>query len=130
MKKRKKTAIAGTARSGHAARRPANGRPPAATARSRAATGREGPFTLGGECTVSEAAELKSRLGRLIRVRRPVTLDIGGVERIDTAAMQIIAAFVRDRATQGLVVQWQGSSGALSSAARLLGLAPLLKLPA
>ena len=79
---------------------------------------------------VSEAAELKSRLGKLIRVRRPVGLDIGGVERIDTAAMQIIAAFVRDRATRGLAVEWHGSSAALSSAARLLGLAPLLKLPA
>lgn len=78
---------------------------------------------------VSEAAALKSRLARLISERRPVALDIGRVERVDTAGMQLIAAFVRDRRRQGLAIEWHGRSATLSAAARLLGLDSLLELP-
>lgn len=79
---------------------------------------------------VAEVAGLKSRLGRLLGEPRAVSLDITRLKRIDTAAMQVIAAFIRERERQGLAVQWRGTSATLRSAADLLGLAPLLRLPA
>ncbi len=79
---------------------------------------------------VSEAVSLKASLERFLEETRPVTLDIAGLQRIDTAGLQVIAAFVRERSAHGLRVEWRGSSAPLAKAARLLGLASLLNLPA
>jgi ABC-type transporter Mla MlaB component len=79
---------------------------------------------------VSDAASLKERLAVLIGEPRPVTLDITALQRIDTAGLQLIVAFVRDRAGQGRTVEWQGSAPVLATAAQLLGLTSLLQLPA
>lgn len=121
MKKRKK-----------AASPPAKGRrsqPP--RARSNPGTGgRSGSFVLAGECTVAGVAALKAGLGRLVREPRSVALDIAGLERIDTAGVQVIAAFLRDRRERGLGVTWLGTSATLSPAVQLLGLASLFGLSA
>jgi ABC-type transporter Mla MlaB component len=87
-------------------------------------------LTLAAECMVSDAASLKERLAVLIGEPRPVTLDITALQRIDTAGLQLIVAFVRDRAGQGRTVEWQGSAPVLATAAQLLGLTSLLQLPA
>jgi ABC-type transporter Mla MlaB component len=59
-----------------------------------------------------------------------VSLDAANVERIDTAALQLLCAFVRDRQARGLKVQWQGTSTALQEAADLLDLRTHLSLNA
>src|SRR5665213_2050002 len=87
-------------------------------------------FTFASECLVSEAAALKSSLAALLAEPQPVTLDIAALQRIDTAGLQVITAFVRERAVHGRPLEWQGSAPALSTAAQLLGLTSLLKLPA
>ncbi|HZO22131.1 MAG TPA: STAS domain-containing protein [Steroidobacteraceae bacterium] len=157
MKKRRKTASqpvahprqaarhGQAARNGQAKRKGQTGRKAAASAtprrirterrsaipeHPRAPPAPNSAFTLAGDCTISETTALKEGLGRLLAEARPVTLEIAGLERVDTAAMQLIAAFVQHRERQGLAIEWHGSSPALSSAARLLGLAGLLKLPA
>ena len=79
---------------------------------------------------VAEAASLKERLTPLLQIPLPVTLDINALQRIDTAGLQVITAFVRERAARGLAIEWQGTAPVLTTAAGLLGLTSLLKLPA
>ncbi|MGH8270016.1 MAG: STAS domain-containing protein, partial [Steroidobacteraceae bacterium] len=55
--------------------------------------------------------------------------DASALQRIDTAALQLLAAFVRDRRTAGRAVDWRGGTAALESAAALLGLKDMLELP-
>lgn len=79
---------------------------------------------------VSGAAALKLSLGKLLDEPQAVTLDISALQRIDTAGLQVIAAFVRDRGVHSRGVEWRGTSPALSKAAQLLGLASVFRLPA
>jgi phospholipid transport system transporter-binding protein len=120
MNKRKPGAATRTTRRGRAARNtPAPGVEPE--------TG-SGSFAVAAECTVADAGALKSGLAKLLDESGSVTLDISAVQRIDTAGLQVIATFVRERESQGRQVQWQGDSAAVSAAAKLLGLGELLKL--
>jgi phospholipid transport system transporter-binding protein len=86
-------------------------------------------FAVAAECTVADAGLLKIQLAKLLDESGIVTLDISAVQRIDTAGLQVIAAFVRERESRGRLVQWHGHAPALSNAARLLGLSDVLRLP-
>jgi ABC-type transporter Mla MlaB component len=55
---------------------------------------------------------------------------MSALQRIDTAGLQVITAFVRERTGNGRMVEWQGTAPVLASAAQLLGLTSLLRLPA
>jgi anti-anti-sigma regulatory factor len=121
MKKRKKGTQGPRAR----ARAPAKSR----KRRSAANSSRAGLFVLSADCTVAESGALKCALLDILEQSTPVTLDIAAVQRIDTAGMQLIAAFVRERESHGLKVEWRGAAPAFTSAARLLGVAPVLSLP-
>jgi ABC-type transporter Mla MlaB component len=79
---------------------------------------------------VSGASSLKESLAALLDEPLPVTLDITTLQRIDTAGLQVITAFVRERAGHGRTVEWRGTAPALITAAQLLGLTSLLRLPA
>jgi ABC-type transporter Mla MlaB component len=87
-------------------------------------------FTLSAECMVSEAAALKEHLTPLLEEQLPVKLDVSALQRIDTAGLQVLTAFVRERTSHGREVEWQGTAPVLVTAAQLLGLTSLLKLPA
>lgn len=88
-----------------------------------------GVFALSADCTVAASAALRSGLLEVLREPAAVTLDIAAVQRIDTAGIQLLAAFVRERESLGLQVEWHGSAPAFTSAARLLGVASVLRLP-
>ena len=87
-----------------------------------------GVYALSAECTVAASDTLKSGLLEVVDAAFPITLDIAAVQRIDTAGMQLIAAFVRERESHGRRVEWCGSAPAFTSAARLLGLTATLGL--
>ncbi len=125
-----------------ASRRPTRRNAPAA-ARGKAATGTkaaasrslqggaaaERSLALAAECTVAAADSLKSQLVGKLDESAPVILDVRALQRIDTAALQLLAAFVRDRRAAGRAVEWHGRAAALDSAAALLGLDDMLELP-
>jgi ABC-type transporter Mla MlaB component len=90
---------------------------------------KDGSLLLAAECTVAQADTLKSELGRRLQEPAPVTLDVSAVQRIDTAGLQLLAAFIRDRRTAGRAVTWRGQAAALTTAAGLLGLNDMLELP-
>jgi ABC-type transporter Mla MlaB component len=87
-------------------------------------------FALAAECTVADAASLKESLAALLDQPLPVTLDVTALQRIDTAGLQVISAFIRERAGNGRPVEWRGTAPVLTNAAQLLGLTSLLGLPA
>jgi ABC-type transporter Mla MlaB component len=98
---------------------------------ARASTSRapSGVFALAADCTIAHIAPLRAGLAKLLKRPSAVTLDVNAVQRIDTASMQLVAAFVRERESHGRQVEWRGAAPVFGSAARLLGLAPTLHLP-
>jgi len=102
-------------------------RPKAARAASRRPD--HSVFALAAECTIADIAPLKASLAGLLEHPSAVTLDVAAIQRIDTASMQLVAAFVRERESHGHQVEWRGSAPVFGSAARLLGLAAMLHLP-
>lgn len=88
-----------------------------------------GSLTLPADCTVAQADTLKSALVRRLRQPRPVTIDVSALRRVDTAGLQLLAAFVRDRRVAGRALAWRGRAPALEAAAALLGLQGMLELP-
>lgn len=121
MNKRKSGATTRTTRRGRTARSaPVAGADKASS----------GSFAVAAECTVADAGALKTSLAKLLDNSDTVTLDISAVQRIDTAGLQVIATFVRERESHGRQVQWRGDAPAMLAAAKLLGLSDLLKLPA
>lgn len=57
-------------------------------------------------------------------------LDGAGVERVDTAALQLLVAFRREATARGQPPAWLGVSDVMREAAGVLGLAQVLELPA
>jgi anti-anti-sigma regulatory factor len=86
-------------------------------------------YELTASCTVRDSLALKSALLDLLMDQRPVTIDVRAVERIDTAALQVLCAFVRDRKAAGGQVLWVGCTEIFSEAIRLLGLQQALDVP-
>jgi ABC-type transporter Mla MlaB component len=86
-------------------------------------------IVLASNCSVKDAAELKQSLCAHLEESATVALNVGSVERVDTSTMQLLCAFVRDRAAQQLKVEWLGDSSVVRDAARLLGVEALLGLP-
>jgi ABC-type transporter Mla MlaB component len=82
---------------------------------------------LASNCSVKDAAALKANLLGAEHSEEAVTIDVTAVERIDTASMQLLCAFVRDRHALNRPVQWRGSSAALDEAVKLLGAGELLR---
>ncbi len=59
---------------------------------------------------------------------RPVVLDAEHVERVDTAALQVLSAFFHDAGAHDQVVRWHLPSQNLQRAAALLGIQEILGL--
>ena len=83
-------------------------------------------IVLAANCSVKDAAALKTTLCAVAKQSADVTLDVSAVERIDTATMQLLCAFARDRSGRKQGVTWIGVSPAVQDAASLLGVRALL----
>jgi len=99
----------------------------AAPARAPRAPKKSGELALPPECIVADAIHLKAQLNKLVS-KPVVTLDAAAVKRVDTASLQLLTAFVRERQKDGKAVEWRATDGAFADAARLLGLNALLGL--
>jgi ABC-type transporter Mla MlaB component len=84
---------------------------------------------MASNCTVKDAAAMKVSLCAVADAAGAVVIDAGAVERIDTAVLQLLIAFVRERLGNDREVTWRAPSAALLSSARLLGVSDLLTLP-
>jgi phospholipid transport system transporter-binding protein len=68
------------------------------------------------------ARNLYGKLNSVLAHAKPVALDASRVERVDTAALQLLAAFCRTAREAGLALRWRDASPALREAAAMLGL--------
>lgn len=84
---------------------------------------------LASHCSVKNAAGLKQSLHELIGETALVTLDAHAVERIDTAAIQLLCAFARERTGKGHPTAWVGDMTIVREAAAVLGVESMLSLP-
>ena len=125
----KKSKRASSARQSRSSRRVRPARAHRAGRATAAPAGRSRPFALDAECTIAGTASLKTGLARLLKNPGTVRLDASAVRRIDTAGLQVLASFVRERAARGAAVEWLGVTPALTEAAELLGLSSTLGLP-
>jgi phospholipid transport system transporter-binding protein len=110
------------------ARKATRGRQTRVAAAARGSAVRRKPLVLQHECMLAGATALKKSLCTLSAEKGSVTLDAGAVERIDTAALQLLAAFVRDRRLAGRPLKWRAVSAAMAGAARTLGMSSMLAL--
>ncbi len=79
------------------------------------------------DCSVRNITALRDQLCSAGNEGAPdLTLDLQQVERFDTATLQLIAAFARDRAARGMRLVTRGARPAWDEAADLLGLTAAL----
>lgn len=84
---------------------------------------------LAADLVISGAAELYAQLGEALDQPEPVVLDAGAVERLDTAGVQLLQAFVQARDENAGPWRWENVGRALTDTAALLGMQQMLKLP-
>jgi anti-anti-sigma regulatory factor len=81
-----------------------------------------------GSMSLRNVTAFQAELAERLDESGTVQIDAGTVERIDTATLQLLAAFVRDLRADARVVEWVACSAALRRAAHSLGLAGALDL--
>jgi len=77
---------------------------------------------------IVDARTLHAKLSAVLACATPVVLDGSRVERLDAAAMQVLACFCRAARERGLAVNWQSPSSGLLQAAQWLGLESILEM--
>jgi anti-anti-sigma regulatory factor len=81
-------------------------------------------------CTLREAAAFKAQLLEQLDAGGDVGIDAGAVDKIDTAGLQLLAAFARKLASEGRGLSWSATTAELHKAAAQVGLLEALQLPA
>lgn len=76
--------------------------------------------------SITDARQLHKQLSSALTGKTTVTLDASRVERLDAAAMQVLACFCRAARERGLALSWRNISPGFQQAARLLGLESIL----
>lgn len=79
-------------------------------------------ISLGAVLDVAVSGELKKQLEKVFRRKRPFELDGSAVERVDTAALQVLVAFSRETRNREIDLKWAEVSDSLRTASTLLGL--------
>ena len=86
-------------------------------------------IALAAQCSIKDAAALQAELVAALKPVGEVTIDTSAVERIDTAAVQLLCAFVQHCSTESRTVHWRGDCTVLRDTASQLGVQSLLELP-
>lgn len=86
-------------------------------------------ITLTGVLDVGVTRAAHDALGEALTRALPLELSAAGLERVDTAGLQLLLMFLRTARARGLAAHWREVSAALSGNAQLLGLAAALELP-
>ena len=77
---------------------------------------------------IRDAQRLHELLSPALLASQAITIDGARVERIDTAALQVLANFCRTAHEQGLTLTWQEPSPGLQQTAQLLGLESIFEI--
>jgi anti-anti-sigma regulatory factor len=88
------------------------------------------PLALDADLRIAAAPALRDTLMAALAAGDAVEIDGAAVAQVDTAALQVLAAFSRDARTAGLPVSWTSASDSLQRGVAVLGLNALIDLPA
>jgi ABC-type transporter Mla MlaB component len=113
-----------------AVRKPAAGKRASAARKSRVAAkpARGAKATvIGADCTIEHAPGLHRQLAKVLAERACVTLDFSAVKRCDTAGLQVLVAFIRERREAGRGLELASVSENFLATAQLLGLRALFE---
>jgi ABC-type transporter Mla MlaB component len=83
---------------------------------------------LPAQCLLRDAVEFRQHFLDCVDAES-VVVDVGAVDRIDTAFIQVLLAFTRTRAAANRAVTWQRVSSEFAASVRLLGVQAVLSLP-
>ena len=86
-------------------------------------------IVLSGMLDVGETRAAYGRLGEALTRALLLELRAAALERVDTAGLQLLIAFLRAAHERGLQPSWRDVSPALTTGAQLLGLSAALELP-
>lgn len=86
-------------------------------------------FDLGSDLGIERASELKDLLAAQLNAGNALVFDGSHVERVHSASLQLLGAFVREREGAGHKTRIADPSPALVDAARVLALTTALGLP-
>lgn len=87
-------------------------------------------IALDADLRIGAAPALRDTLLAALGGGTPVELDGTTVSQVDTAGLQVLAAFSRDARAAGLALSWTGASDSLRRGVAVLGLHELIELPA
>lgn len=72
--------------------------------------------------TIAQVADLYTQLLMALAEGQAIQINLGEIERIDTAVIQLFYSFYRDAQLQGLVVIWSNPSQLFCDAVDRLGI--------
>ncbi len=93
-----------------------------------AVAGADGVIELPAQCLLRDAVEYQQRLLKCVGVAS-VVIDVGAIERIDTAFIQVLLAFARNHADAKQSITWRGVNPEFAESVRLLGVQSALSVP-
>ncbi len=88
----------------------------------------DGVIELPAQCLLRDAVEYQQRLLKCVGVAS-VVIDVGAIERIDTAFIQVLLAFARNHADAKQSITWRGMNPEFAESVRLLGVQSTLSVP-
>lgn len=83
---------------------------------------------LPADCRLAAQVALKAELEQVLQ-RGDIVIEAQALERVDTAALQLLLLFRRELERHGGSLAWRGTNATLHEAAALLGLEQSLNLP-
>ncbi len=81
-----------------------------------------------GDLDISQAKSLYEELETALEAGQSIELDTEGVDRVDTASLQLLCAFWEEARNRCLEVKWKAVSDPLMNTAKLLDLVSMLGL--
>ncbi len=83
---------------------------------------------LGETLNIRDLDELYQALTSATEKNNEVLLDVSHLRKVDAVSLQMLASFYQSAPTQGITVNWTGSSDAFREAVNITGLATILGL--
>lgn len=87
-----------------------------------------GVIELPEQCLLRDAVEYRQRFVDCVDAES-VTVDVGAVDRVDTAFIQVLVSFARTRVAAKRPITWQRVTSEFVASARLLGVQTTLSIP-
>lgn len=88
----------------------------------------ESQLSLPEELSIANVSEWKKQLSELLLKDTPLSLDAAALTRVDTAAIQMLSAFIIQVRSSGQEFSWVEPSETLKSTAQCLGMSEYLAL--